>query len=90
MHVHGMLRLLLAKASASRLPMIVVDGDIKSAFDSMSLAEIAVALTDVGLPAGVQVALLAEYEKLVASARVADAPPSADLPFTRGGREWGW
>ena len=89
MHVHGLMRLMLAKTEAFRLPLVIIDGDVKSAFASLTVAELAVALTELQLPACLQVALLAEYENMGAAMTIVDAPASAPFAYTRGGREGG-
>ena len=47
----------------------------------MTLTEVACALIELALPAPLQVAVLAEHENLVASAYIADAPPSPAFPI---------
>ena len=58
-------------------------------FASIIISEVIDALTDLNIPALLQVALLAELEQLSAEATVADAPASNIFEFTKGGREGG-
>ena len=89
MDVRGLMRLLLGNAAALKLPLVIIDGDVKGAFPSLTVAELAVALAELGLPSCIQLALLAEYENMSATVTIADAPPSAPFNYTRGGREGG-
>ena len=82
-------RLLLAKAAAFKPPIVIIDGDVKGAFPSLTVAELAVALTELGLPSCIQLAVLAEYESMSATVTIADAPPSAPFNYNRCGREGG-
>ena len=84
-----MLRILLNKASAFRIPLIIINKDVKSAFAGITIAEVAVAMTEFGVASAWQHAMLQELLGLVADATIADAPASELFRFTRGGREGG-
>ena len=88
-HIQALFRILLAKAHAFKIPLVLISADVKSAFASITISELIVALTELNIPALLQVALLAELEKLSAEATVADAPASRVFEFSKGGREGG-
>ena len=71
------------------MPIDLISADVKSAFASITIAELIEALTDLNIPALLQVALLSELEQLSAEATVADAPASNIFEFSKGGREGG-
>ena len=73
--------MLLAESTAFRLPLLILNADVKSAFASLTLAELAEALCELGAPARLVLAILEEMEVLTATATVADAPPSSEFPF---------
>ena len=87
--VHSTLRIILAKAAAFKLPLMLTNADVQTAFASITITELAVALSEMGACSTLQYALLDELMRLKAQASVADAPASCVFNFTKGGREGG-
>ena len=84
-----MIRILLNTASAFKIPLIIINKVVKSAFAGITIAEVAVAMTEFGVASAWQHAMLQELLGFVADATIADAPASDLFRFTRGGREGG-
>ena len=82
-----MMQILLVKSEAYGFALIILSVDVKSAFASMTLSELAVALTSIGIPARLMFAFLADLQDVRAEATVADAPASKIFEFSKGGRE---
>lgn len=88
-YIQALFRILLSKAHAFKMIIVFISVDVKSAFASITNAELIEALTDLNIPALLQVALLSELEQLSAEATVADTPASNIFGFSKGGREGG-
>ena len=68
---------------------MLTNADVQTAFASITITELAVALSEMGACSTLQYALLDELMRLKAQASVADAPASCVFDFPKGGREGG-